>query len=95
MHTHPVTPSHPPYQTHRPTGALRYGYFAGGDREYVTRLDLRRAAGFVRHGDAHVTNCLLPLQVTNPRLQPVLWDGCGRRLPCLQLTCNACLQGSL
>jgi hypothetical protein len=54
--------SSPPAPPPQPPGGLRYGYFVGGDRESVTRLDLRRAAGFVRHGDAHVTNCLLPLQ---------------------------------
>jgi hypothetical protein len=33
----------------------------------VSHFDVRRVAGFVRHADAHVTNCLLPLQVRAAR----------------------------
>lgn len=53
-----------PRTPNAPTGAFRYGYFIGGDYESVTRFDVRRVAGFVRHSDAHVTNCLLPLGVS-------------------------------
>ncbi|KAF6253188.1 hypothetical protein COO60DRAFT_1463300 [Scenedesmus sp. NREL 46B-D3] len=42
-------------------GALRFGYFYGGDGEVITRMDVRNLAGFIRHGSALITNWLLPL----------------------------------
>lgn len=35
---------------------------AGGDGEGILKVDMRNAAGFVRHKDAHVTNFLLPIK---------------------------------
>lgn len=43
------------------TGALRFGYFYGGDGEVITRMDVRNLAGFIRDGSALITNWLLPL----------------------------------
>lgn len=43
------------------TGALRFGYFYGGDGEAITRFDVRNLAGFVRDKAALITNWLLPL----------------------------------
>jgi hypothetical protein len=43
------------------TGALRFGYFYGGDGEAITRFDVRNLAGFVRDRSALITNWLLPL----------------------------------
>lgn len=45
----------------RPPGALRFGYFYGGDGEALMRLDVRNLAGFVRDRAALITNWLLPL----------------------------------
>jgi hypothetical protein len=47
---------HPPF-----AGALRFGYFYGGDGEAITRFDVRNLAGFVRDRAALITNWLLPL----------------------------------
>ncbi|GFR40086.1 hypothetical protein Agub_g634, partial [Astrephomene gubernaculifera] len=42
--------------------ALRVGHFSGGDGESILKIDLRNAAGFVRHSTAQVTNWLLPIK---------------------------------
>lgn len=43
--------------------AFRLGYFYGGDGESQLKIDLRGAAGFVRHQAACITNFLLPIKV--------------------------------
>lgn len=46
---------------HLCAGALRFGYFYGGDGEAITRFDVRNVAGFLRDRTALITNWLLPL----------------------------------
>lgn len=43
-------------------GAMRFGYFMGGDGQSRMLVDLRNTAGFARHRAALVTNFLLPIQ---------------------------------
>lgn len=42
---------------------FRLGYFYGGDGCAQLKVDLRNAAGFVRHPTACITNFLLPVKV--------------------------------
>ena len=44
-------------------GALRFGYFYGGDGEVLMPMNIRNLAGFIRDSRALVTNWLLPTQV--------------------------------
>lgn len=48
-------------QQYSRAGALRFGYFYGGDGEAITRFDVRNVAGFVRDRAALITNWLLPV----------------------------------
>lgn len=45
------------------TSVLRLGYFMGGDGQSRLKVDLRNAAGFIRHEGAAVTAFLLPIKV--------------------------------